>query len=50
MFGNGIDTNAEVEDPTEKQRALATFDWLRATAESPARSRRIIAEAADAAS
>ena len=49
VFGNGIDTNAEVDDPAERQRALATFDWLCATAESPARSRRIIAEAANAA-
>ncbi|HEY1968315.1 MAG TPA: helix-turn-helix transcriptional regulator [Pseudonocardia sp.] len=46
IFGNGIADNTEIENPTERQRALATFDWLRAQAESPERSRRIITEAA----
>lgn len=50
VFGNGINYSPEIEDPAEKQHALDSFDWLRATAESPNRSRRIIQEAADAVS
>jgi transcriptional regulator with XRE-family HTH domain len=46
VFGSGINSEPEVEDPAEHGRALAVFDWLRAQAESPERSRRIIAEAA----
>jgi transcriptional regulator with XRE-family HTH domain len=46
VFDNGIDINSEVEAPTERKRALATFDWLRSEAERPDRSRRMIAEAA----
>jgi len=48
VFGNGINDEPEIEDPAELRRTLATFDWLRAAAESPRRSRRIIVEAADA--
>jgi transcriptional regulator with XRE-family HTH domain len=46
VFDNGIDLNSEVEAPTERKRALATFDWLRSEAERPERSRRMITEAA----
>jgi transcriptional regulator with XRE-family HTH domain len=42
VFGNGIHRNPEVEHPTERQRMLDTFDYLRAAAESPERSLRII--------
>ncbi|WP_037067559.1 helix-turn-helix domain-containing protein [Pseudonocardia acaciae] len=46
VFGNGLTTNPEIEDPVEKQRMLDAFDFLRAAAESPERSLRIIKEAA----
>lgn len=46
VFGNGVTMNPEIEDPAEKQHMLETFDYLRAAAESPERSVRIIKEAA----
>jgi transcriptional regulator with XRE-family HTH domain len=46
VFSGGITNEHEVEEPDDVRHALNCFDWLRASAESPERSRRIIAEAA----
>jgi hypothetical protein len=46
VFHNAFRQEPEVDDPAERQYALVTFDRLRAQAESPERSRRIIQEAA----
>jgi len=46
VFGSGIDAGPEIEDVVERQRTLEIFNWLRADAESPERSRRMITEAA----
>lgn len=46
VFVNSFGSEPEVDNPTDRQYALAAFDRLRAQAESPERSRRIISEAA----
>ncbi|MBO0850832.1 MAG: helix-turn-helix domain-containing protein [Pseudonocardia sp.] len=46
VFGNGFAATPEVEDPSQKSRALDTWVRLQAMAESPDRSRRMLKEAA----
>jgi transcriptional regulator with XRE-family HTH domain len=46
VFENSVAATREVDDPGHASRCIEAFDYLRAAAESPERSRRIITDAA----